>query len=136
MPHLSTDPGSKREQERQFPPEPGSAPAARQFVLGVGWSEDVELNNRLSTVVSEVVTNAILHARTPFVVRVTPGEKALRVAVSDRSSVFPSKRSYDSLQPTGRGIQIIEAIADRWGVTPDPSGKTVWFEFARGKAAR
>jgi anti-sigma regulatory factor (Ser/Thr protein kinase) len=111
-----------------------SAPQARQFVLAAGWSDDPDLNLRLATIVSEVVTNAILHARTPFVVTVSADEKAIRVDVTDESDALPSKRKYGALHPTGRGLHIVEAIADRWGVAPGPSGKTVWFELEREEA--
>ncbi|MGH8926451.1 MAG: ATP-binding protein [bacterium] len=117
--------------ERLFPPESQSAPAARKFVLEAGWSDDAETNLRLATVVSEVVTNAILHARTAFVVTVIPRREAIRVAVRDQSAVFPIRRAYQARQPTGRGLQIVEALADRWGVAKEPSGKTVWFELER-----
>ena len=115
--------------ERKFPPESRSAPQARNFVLALGWSDDPDVNRELATVVSEVVTNAILHARTPFVVSVDAREDAIRVAVTDESSELPAPRRYGSAQPTGRGLHIVDAIADRWGVAPAPRGKTVWFEF-------
>lgn len=117
--------------KREFQPEPVSAPAARKFVLDVGWSHDVEENIRLATVVSEVVTNAILHARTTFCVSVTVEESAIRVDVRDGSSDIPVLKRYDPAAATGRGLQIIDAMADRWGVSMQPSGKTVWFEIER-----
>ncbi|MGF1616497.1 MAG: ATP-binding protein [Acidimicrobiia bacterium] len=116
---------------RQFQPEPVSAPAARKFVLEAGWSQDHEENMRLATVVSEVVTNAILHARTAFCVSVTVEESAIRVDVRDESADIPILKLYDPTAATGRGLQIINAMADRWGVTMQPSGKTVWFELER-----
>ncbi len=121
--------------EREFPPEPLSAPAARKFVLGLGWSDDSDINIRLATVVSEIVTNAILHAQTPFTVSVSPDPRAIRVEVTDGSPSFPTKRTYDPTQPTGRGLAIVDAMADRWGVATEPSGKTVWFELERNGAA-
>lgn len=116
---------------REFQPEPVSAPAARKFVLEAGWSHDSEENMRLATVVSEVVTNAILHARTTFCVSVTVDETAIRVDVQDGSADVPVLKLYDPSAATGRGLQIIDAMADRWGVSMQPSGKTVWFEMER-----
>lgn len=121
--------------EREFPPEPPSAPAARKFVLSLGWSNDEDLNIKLATVVSEIVTNAILHARTPFVVTVSPHPTAIRVEVTDGSSSFPARRTYDPTEPTGRGLAIVDAMSDRWGVAAAPAGKTVWFELERINAA-
>jgi anti-sigma regulatory factor (Ser/Thr protein kinase) len=112
--------------EREFLPESGSVPAARKFVLGLGWSDDSDINIRLATVVSELVTNAILHARTPFSVSVMAGEEAIRVAVRDGSTELPTRKGDDTMER--RGLDIIDAMADRWGVASQPTGKTVWFE--------
>jgi anti-sigma regulatory factor (Ser/Thr protein kinase) len=128
----SAPPGSL---ERLFPPDSRSVAAARKFVLDTGWSNDADLNLRLATVVSELVTNAILHARTAFVVTVSPEQEKIRVAVYDESNTFPTQRTYDALHPTGRGLRIVEALADRWGVAPEQAGKTVWFELERESAA-
>ena len=128
----SARPGSL---ERLFPPDSQSVAAARKFVLDTGWSDDADLNLRLATVVSELVTNAILHARTAFVVTVSPEQERIRVAVYDESNTFPTQRTYDALHPTGRGLRIVEALADRWGVAPEQAGKTVWFEVERESAA-
>jgi anti-sigma regulatory factor (Ser/Thr protein kinase) len=117
--------------KREFQPESVSAPAARKFVLDAGWSHDNEENMRLATVVSEVVTNAILHARTTFCVSVTVDESAIRVDVRDGSTDVPVLKLYDASAATGRGLQIIDAMADRWGVSMQPSGKTVWFELEK-----
>lgn len=121
--------------ERRFPPEPQSAPEARHFVLETGGSDDADENLRLATIVSEVVTNAILHAGTPFAVRVTTGEHTIRVEVTDDSGAMPIKRAYASTAATGRGLHIIEAMSDRWGVSLLDTGKTVWFELQRERAA-
>jgi anti-sigma regulatory factor (Ser/Thr protein kinase) len=117
--------------ERRFPPESRSASAARAFVLAAGWSDDAENNLRLATVVSEVVTNAILHARTAFVVTVFLKGQTIRVAVRDNSAALPVQRDFQDHQPTGRGLHIVEALSDRWGVSEEPEGKTVWFELER-----
>lgn len=136
MPQESIEAGGTRPAiVRSFPPESTSAPKARRFVLAAGWSDEADVNLRLATLVSELVTNAILHARTAFLVSVTIGEDAIRVAVSDGSTDLPAKRSYGSDQPTGRGLHIVDAFADRWGVDPEAPGKTVWFELEHEKAA-
>ena len=121
--------------ERRFPPESRSAAAAREFVLAAGWSDDADANLRLATVVSEVVTNAILHARTAFQVTVLLKGETIRVAVRDKSAALPIRRDFHNLQPTGRGLHIVEALADRWGVAEEPEGKTVWFELERENVA-
>lgn len=116
---------------RHFPPEPGSVREAREFVLSSGWGKDEETNIRLAAVVSELVTNAILHAQTPFSVKVTQGRHSIRVDVSDESVQTPAARPYDSFEVTGRGLHIVEALTENWGFSTNPGGKTVWFELAR-----
>jgi anti-sigma regulatory factor (Ser/Thr protein kinase) len=124
--------GSRRPRlERRFPLDPKSAGAARQFVLDSEASAEDDVRFRLGTVVSEIVTNVILHARTAFVVSVSSDDENIHVEVSDLSDRLPVKRSYDELSVTGRGLHIVEAMTDRWGVRPGASGKTVWFEMAR-----
>jgi two-component sensor histidine kinase len=93
----------------------------RQFVRDLEWSEDDESDMRLSLLVSELATNAVLHARTSFAVRVTMTAKAIRVSVTDHSF----------LHPTGRGLHLVDSLSDRWGVLLEPPGKTVWFELDR-----
>lgn len=121
--------------ERRFPPEPVSAPAARLFIDEIGWGEDKETKRRLAAAVSEVVTNSILHARTDFSVEVTIRDDRIRVGVKDESPELPVRQLHQSLQPTGRGLLILDEMADRWGFSPDSSGKTVWFEIERRRAS-
>lgn len=117
--------------EREFAPDPGAARDARQFVLDSGWSDEEDSNLRLATVVSELVTNAILHARTPFTVQVRKSSETIRVDVTDESDEMPVKRPHDVTEVTGRGLHIVEKLADNWGVFKNPRGKTVWFELAK-----
>ena len=117
--------------ERDFSPEPASAPAARHFVIEVSRIEDAETLFRLSALTSELVSNAILHAGTAFRVSVSPRRKGIRVSVTDGSTFPPVPQSLGPEHPTGRGLRIVEALADQWGVSPDSGGKTVWFELRR-----
>jgi anti-sigma regulatory factor (Ser/Thr protein kinase) len=124
----------ERQIERGFPSQPDSVPAARRFVLEVAATGDSEVDERLAALVSELATNAVLHARTPFRIRVWLGGGRIRVAVSDLSVLSPVPRAYVPSQPTGRGLMIVESLADDWGVTPEEKGKSVWFEIERGAA--
>lgn len=119
---------------REFAPTPDAAPTAREFVVSLGGFADSESLLRLKTLASEIVTNAILHARTPFSVEVTGDAAHFRVAVRDGSTELPVKRGYSPHHPTGRGLHIVEALADRWGVDAEDDGKTVWFEMDRESA--
>ncbi|WP_257142031.1 ATP-binding protein [Streptomyces sp. sk226] len=83
-------------------------------------------------VVSELVANAVLHARRDSV-RVTVsrlGEKSVRVAVVDLSKCMPAARTAGDDQESGRGLDIVEALSGgRWGTEPLPWGKSVWAEL-------
>jgi hypothetical protein len=113
---------------RDFLPEPASARAARHFVADVTAVDDVDVGFRLAALTSELANNAVIHARTPFTVGVLPGETRIRVTVSDGSVTPPVPRSLGPDHPSGRGLRIVEALADDWGFSLEKRGKTVWFE--------
>jgi anti-sigma regulatory factor (Ser/Thr protein kinase) len=74
------------EERSTFDPYPQSVPQARAFVLSIEWiPEDEDFRARVATLTSEVVTNAVLHARTSFKVIVTKSPNRIRVAVVDRN---------------------------------------------------
>ena len=112
-----------------------SARAAREHVRALldevqrpDWLEAAEL------AVSEVVTNAVLHAHTAIQVSVRVDEQGLLVEVHDRNPALPSQRSYDSHATTGRGMDLVAAVTAEHGVTVVESGKVVWFRIADGPA--
>lgn len=111
-------------------PVPGSAALARQFVgetlAGWGCDDFVEAGRLL---VSELVTNAILHARTSITVVVRLHRTGVRVDVHDSSPSAPVARDYGEEAMTGRGLALVNDLAARWGVDRDGSGKSVWFEL-------
>jgi anti-sigma regulatory factor (Ser/Thr protein kinase) len=111
--------------ERSFDADPAAIGAARSFVTsrdGVGG----DLADSLALVTSELASNAVLHARTPFVVRVGEAEGRVRVSVFDHSTRLPERRPHGPESVTGRGLAIIESIADVWGVEVVDGGKWVW----------
>jgi len=110
-----------------FPSETRAVGEARQFVLIAGEVPD-EAAGDVALLVSEVASNAVLHARSPFTVTVERDGSNLRVAVSDNSAVLPVVKNLSNEATTGRGLRILGALAQDWGVEPDGDGKTVWFE--------
>ncbi|MDQ6782298.1 MAG: ATP-binding protein [Actinomycetota bacterium] len=80
--------------------------------------------------VSELATNAVLHARTPYTVTVsTVAPERVRVAVTDDDPSPPIANLPGSDHATcGRGMYMVLSLAQRWGCEPVPGGKTVWFE--------
>ena len=116
--------------ERDFTPDAASVSGARRFVLSV-LDVGPELADPIRLAVSELATNAVLHARSPFRVRVAHDAEGIRVAVFDESPATAAKKNYGPDAVTGRGLTIVEQLTDDWGVTPDDGGKWVWFELAR-----
>jgi anti-sigma regulatory factor (Ser/Thr protein kinase) len=79
---------------------------------------------------SELVTNVIRHAASPFTVIVRYDGNLVRVEVGDGSRALPEARSPGVDDETGRGLLLLEALAAGWGVTPTLAGKRVWFEVS------
>lgn len=117
----------------RLPPDATSARRARRLVgevlAGAGLEdlEDVAL-----LLVSETVTNAVIHAATDVELLVVAEGGCLRVEVSDGSPVLPGVRHYDEVATTGRGVGLVEVLATAWGVEQTTGGKTVWFTLGEG----
>jgi anti-sigma regulatory factor (Ser/Thr protein kinase) len=79
-------------------------------------------------VVSELVTNAVLHARTPIELTLVIREGVLRIEVTDLGVDRPQRWARD--ESSGRGLPIVEAVGRAWGVIDLGSSKTVWCEVA------
>lgn len=81
----------------------------------------------LSLLVSELVSNAISHARTSFAVTLVITRHSIRLEVSDGSPQAPVIADVTHEDDGGRGLRIVAALAHDWGVTSDPAGgKSVW----------
>ena len=114
----------------RLPSDPSAVPAARRFtsqaITQSGGHGD--LLDKTQLLVTELTTNAVLHARSPIRLSVTPGPDRVRVEVRDddpRPLAAPSRPDPESLQ--GRGLWLVDAIATSWGVNSNEKGKTVWF---------
>jgi anti-sigma regulatory factor (Ser/Thr protein kinase) len=83
--------------------------------------------------ISELVTNAVRHTRHVLLVLVTIHHHTLRVGVSDDNPTMPVAPGPEHNATSGRGLGMVEALADRWGITPTADGKTVWFEINVGE---
>jgi len=114
----------------QFDAVPESVPVARRFVeeqLDGCPSGPLELVLLLT---SEVATNAVVHARTPFTVEVGRSDRTVRVSVSDRSGFLPVQLSAMPADEHGRGMGLVAALSTDWGIEHRDVGKGVWFEVA------
>jgi anti-sigma regulatory factor (Ser/Thr protein kinase) len=113
-----------------LPPDTASATVARRFAerqLG-DWGLP-GLVDRARLLVSELVINAVIHARTESRLMLWSDGRCLRVEVSDRSPTLPRVDEYVPQAPSGRGLRIVAELADQWGVEEGRGGKTVWFEL-------
>jgi anti-sigma regulatory factor (Ser/Thr protein kinase) len=124
----------------ELPPEASSAAiartAVRSLLLGAPMPVDPQALDRVLLLTSEVVTNAILHARTSM--RLTAGVDGEQVVVRvyDGLRAVPRRRAYRQDAGTGRGMHLVEALADDWGVEETAAGKCVWFTIAVNSQAR
>ncbi|HET9075631.1 MAG TPA: ATP-binding protein [Acidimicrobiales bacterium] len=111
----------------EFSARSDSVGEARRFVRNTinAWGAD-DLEFEASLVVSELVSNSVIHARTSVTVELDFEEGLLRVAVSDGSSRPPRRKSHGTDAATGRGLTLVEACSQSWGVDAWPGGKTVW----------
>ena len=116
--------------QREFEPAPTSVGQARRFVTGAldEWGL-TDLGEVAELLVSEVVTNAVLHGGTAVTVVVERRGTFVNCEVIDGSNASPAVRSYDVDAATGRGLELVEALATEWGVRPEPPGKAVWFHL-------
>jgi PAS domain S-box-containing protein len=116
-------------------PEPRSAGLARTVVSELLEACGLEqLLDTAALLVSELVTNAVLHTATSIDLRCEVERRVLCVQVSDRSHVLPGMRRYETEALTGRGLGMVELLSTAWGVEAEELGKTVWFQLAGSPA--
>ncbi len=112
---------------------PSSVAVARRLVRNVlTAARRDDLVETAQLLVSEVVTNALMHAGTPIGIRAFVGDDGLRVEVTDGSMQAPALRSHGAMAGTGRGLRLVQQLVDQWGTLAHPDGKTVWFELDSG----
>ena len=113
--------------EEHFAPDPNSIRAVRRFVTAHLDAQPIDLDIVL-LLVTELATNAVRHARSDFTVRLHHSPALVRVEVQDRNPNPPIIQPLNQSRPSGRGLQLLHALASAWGVEPRPPGKTIWFE--------
>lgn len=112
-----------------FPDDARSARAARTFVRGQITGCPESTVDAVMLLVSELVTNAVLHARSTVSVEVRCCSRGgVHVEISDRSTATPVRTPRSDTALGGRGVALVEAYSTRWGVRSLAGGKTVWFE--------
>jgi len=118
-----------------FVPVPAAVPAARRFVAGVlvQWHED-EIVRDATLVTSELATNALIHGASPFRASVSRDAGVVRISVEDVARGWPERRGATIDDVGGRGLDIVNALAQRAGYDALPGGKIAWAEFPAGPA--
>lgn len=117
--------------EAVLPPEATSAGRARRL-LREALGEDTAWDGVLDAAqlaISEIVTNALVHAGTPMRLRILV-DGGIRVELTDGNPRLPLQRDFSATANTGRGLLLVDELATRWGAYPVPDGKVVWFEIA------
>ena len=115
---------------RCYPPDPAVLSSARAFAAHRLRALDLtELTDDVELLLTELMTNVIIHARTPFEVRVEPNGDGVRVEVLDGNPTMPVPGTLAREALSGRGLTLVQSLSARWGAQPNEGGgKTVWFE--------
>lgn len=92
------------------------------------WNQ-TETADTAELLVSELVTNALRHTRGPLRLNLQIRSDRLRCEVEDTNSAGPIRRTVDADAEDGRGMELLDMLADAWGGTRTATGKTVWFEL-------
>ena len=125
-----------------YGPIPESVPLARRWLTAqLGTWELEQLEPDASLLVTELVTNAVVHAHSEVHVSAAVADGILEVAVSDHEPQLPMPHSHETALATndandaeiaegGRGMELVDVIADEWGVAVLGAGKQVWFRLS------
>ncbi len=121
---------------RSFSMDPMSVAASRRFVGDTLTDLPTDIQEAAVLMVSELATNAIVHATTGFEVTIERTKSKLRVEVADLGGGEPELQMPSVSEPHGRGLQIVRELSDEWGIidSDDDRGKTVWYEVRVGPA--
>ena len=117
------------------PSDPAAVGTARQELRAAlsGWDVDRDMTETAALCMSELVTNAVVHAGSGCHVQVTWGAGALTVEVRNPGSPpdLPEPDQRDPWQVHGRGLQLVDALTSRWGSDRDVDGFSAWFVLER-----
>jgi anti-sigma regulatory factor (Ser/Thr protein kinase) len=114
--------------ERELPVSREAPALAREFLRSATCvAHHSEVLDDAVLLVSELVTNSVLHGGPPVVVAVDCDEDTLQVRVRDGSNALPTRRETAAVDEGGRGLALVAEMSSDWGVDPDDNGKHVWF---------
>ena len=134
---MSDRPELDVEAQLRLPPSPEAAGLARKFISDFCAAAELpdRICNDAALMVSELVTNAVIHGRTTATVEVHRPADTLRVTVRDDNPQLPAIGENPNLDDpgldaeSGRGLLIVSKTAIRWGIEAGDGGKAIWFEL-------
>ena len=112
-----------------LPDDPAAAELARRHVRETCGALDREAVDTLVLLVSELVANAVEHGTGPLHMMLDSRDGRVRMEVQDGSTTDPEVQDPGLLSEGGRGLMIVDTLADAWGVRGVPDGKSVWLEL-------
>jgi two-component sensor histidine kinase len=117
--------------ERSFANTPSAVTEARRFAVSTLAGVPPSVAEEVGLVVSELTTNSVRHAASSFSLHIDCDEQRVYVSVTDTGPGEPVEQHPTASDPCGRGLKIVGAVADRWGIASarDTPGKTVWFSM-------
>jgi anti-sigma regulatory factor (Ser/Thr protein kinase) len=121
----------------ELEPNHAAVPVGREFVTAwvERWGFD-QLSGDASLLTSEMLSNAVIHARTPIELRVHQLAEGVRIEVRDGAEygIVPPRKG-EGPQARGLGLRVVAKLASRWGIDPVPDGKTVWAEIRGSRSS-
>lgn len=117
--------------QSEWPGSPEDVHSARDFVVRCLTAHELtRYEPAVSLVASELCTNAVVHARTPFTVSLERRDLLLVMEIRDGASATPAKDALaDAEADSGRGLRLVDAFSSSWGVWRRLDGKSVWATF-------
>ena len=118
----------------ELPPDPASAGLARRITRGALGGKPADVVDTAELLVSELVANAVRHASAAPEISIDLDGGRVRVTVSDTSPETPDVRHSSLEAENGRGLLLVESLADAWGWYRTNRGKRVWFMLTTAPA--
>ena len=109
--------------------EPDAVPSARRFAMRAMADVGASTVDDVALVVTELVTNGLLHGRLPVTLRISRVGDRIRVEVEDAGRHLPVRVRSSTENMTGRGLGLVAALSSNWGIEASAGGKVVWAEL-------
>lgn len=117
--------------KRWFEASPASVSKSRRFTEEATADLAPDYREAIVLMVSELATNALVHATSGFEVRIDRDATTVRTTVTDNGEGAPNLSFPEDTEPHGRGLRVVQELSDEWGTTvdPDSAGKSAWFSL-------